>query len=227
MAKTNTKHIDCIVEHSLLNGLQNNLKHAIEYAGANVSKSDCIWQYPEIIKNNLVAKSINNINLLGKDVINISRETTDSEIVYNVSTKYDTTAVDRPNYAEESTTWTDTMSVDKVFNDLFKTILPAVRGVHAGDIITTNSDGIDNQWQNTLFNVTGIKTGLEPNAKYLRLYLTCQSEPLYIYINGAITDVTGGYNIKSSDTVSLVIDETNTLSAHISCITNDQIDSIN
>ena len=49
MSKTQHKqeHNNCIVEHSMLNGLQNNLKNAIEYAGAHVSKKDCLWEYPE------------------------------------------------------------------------------------------------------------------------------------------------------------------------------------
>jgi hypothetical protein len=43
----------------MLNGLQMNLKNAIEYVGGKVEKSDCLWEYPEIIRNSLT--SINNI----------------------------------------------------------------------------------------------------------------------------------------------------------------------
>jgi hypothetical protein len=43
----------------MLNGLQMSLKNAIEYVGGKVEKSDCLWEYPEIIKNSLT--SINNI----------------------------------------------------------------------------------------------------------------------------------------------------------------------
>lgn len=53
------QHSDCIIEQSMLNGLQVNLKNAIESVGVNVPKSHCLWQYPEIIRNNLTA--INNI----------------------------------------------------------------------------------------------------------------------------------------------------------------------
>ena len=224
---TKAKHLDCIVEDSMLNGLQKNFKHAIEYAGAKVSKSDCLWQYPEIIKNNLVAKSINNINLLGQDIINITRVPDDTEIVYNISTIYDTTDVKRPIYASHSTIWDDAMTVDDVFKDMFKNILPAVRGVHAGDITSSDENGNDvTEWNNTLFNKKGNKTGLTPDSKYLRLYLTCQDEPLYIFINGIVNDVTEGYNIKDSDTVHLNIDANNTLTAHISCISVEQINAI-
>ena len=224
----NTKHFDnCIVEQSMINGLKTNLKDAIEYAGAKVSKSECLWKYPEIIRDNLIAKSINNINLLGKDVINITKEhDNNNEIIYNISTIYDTNNIERPNYALPSDSWGDSISINTIFNDLFKNILPAVRGVYAGDMIVTSNDGIDNEWYNNLFDKKGCKHDLQPNSKYLRLYLTCQAEPLYILINSTITDVTGSYNIKSSDTVNLIIDNTNTLSAHISCITTEQINDI-
>jgi hypothetical protein len=228
MAKTH-KYSDCIVEHSMLNGLKMNLKNAIEYAGISVSNSECLWQYPEIIKNNLVAKSINNINLLGKDIIKISRTTDENEIIYNVSTVFDTKDIERPNYASASNNWSGEMSVDSVFKDLFENILPSVRGIHAGGMTKTDLNGADiNSWNNTLFNKTGNKIGLYPNANYLRLYLTCQAEPLYIFISSSITDITGGYNynISNSDTVNFNIDEENTLTAHVSCITNEQIEQL-
>lgn len=213
----------------MINGLQKNLKDAIEYAGINIQKSDCLWQYPDIIKKNLVAKTINNINLLGKDIITVSRNTTEDEIIYNISTIYDTAANKRPNYALPLTEWGDKLTVDSIFNDLFTNILPEVKGIHAGDISMTNGDGIDTKyWNNTLFNKTGSKSGLNPNSKYLRLYLTSQAEPIYIYISSAISDITGGYNIKNSDTVRFDIDENNnSISAHVECISIEQINNIN
>jgi hypothetical protein len=224
----NKEHNSCIVENSMLNGLQNNLKNAIEYAGAYVSKKDCLWEYPEIIKNKLVAKTINNINVLGNDVISISQDTEDNNIVYNISTIYNTTEIELPNYVNPSNDWEDSMSIDKVFKELFTNILPAVKGIHAGDMTATDSEGNDiKPWTNTLFNKSGNKSGLNVSSKYLRLYLTSQAEPLYILINGIVTDTTIGYNVKNSDTVDLIIDETNTLSAHISCITSEQIDTMN
>jgi hypothetical protein len=120
------------------------------------------------------------------------------------------------------------MTVDKVFDDLFANILPAVRGVHAGDMTTTDGSGTDTKtWNNTLFNMSGTKTGLQPSSKYLRLYLTCQAEPLYIYTSSAVSDLTNGYNVQNSDTVSFELNQdTMTMKAHISCITNEQINKI-
>ena len=218
----------CIVENSMINGLQMNLKEAIEHAGATVSKNDCLWQYPDIIKNNLIAKSISNINIIGKDIITITPVQTANSLVYQISTIYDTENINRPNYADTNEQWGKELSIDSIFNDLFSNILPSVRGVHAGDITTTDKNGNDTkQWNNTLFNEIGNKTNLESNAKYLRLYLTCQAEPIYILIESAISNTTGGYNIQDSDSVYFNKDDNNmTLSAHILNITKEQIDSL-
>lgn len=223
------KHFGGIIDNSMHNGLQMNLKDAIEDVGVKVPESACLWQYPEIIRNNLIAKTISGVNLLGKDVINITTASEDDKFVYNISTIYDTESISRPNYSISNDEWNKHMSVDKVFDDLFRNILPMVRGVHAGDMTTTDGAGRDTKvWNNTLFGEAGYKTGLIPSSKYLRLYLTCQPEPVYIYIESAVSDLTGGYNIIDSDTVSFLLDEENmTLTAHISCITNEQINTIN
>ena len=228
MAKIQHQHSNCIVEHSMLNGLQMNLKDAIESAGVTISKSDCLWQYPEIIRNNLIAKTINNVNFLGKDIIKVYQTTENDELIYNISTIYDTKDVKRPNYALKNNDWGELLSIDSIFNDLFKNILPEVRGIHAGDMTTTNDSGNDiKEWNNTLFNKSGNKSGLLSNSKYLRLYLTCQAEPLYILIDSDISNITCNYNVADSDTVDLKIDKTTmTLTAHVASITDEQLNTI-
>lgn len=217
-----------IINNSMHNGLQINLKDAIKDVGGIVPENACLWQYPEIIRKCLVAKTIANINLFGKDIINISTSSNDEDLVYNISTSIDTSSLSRPNYANSNTDWNTNMSADMVFADLFDNILPAVRGIHAGDMTTTDGSGNDIKlWDNTLFNKKGNKSGLLPTSKYLRLYLTSQPEPIYVFIDSAVSDLTKGYNIKDSDTVSFSVDDVNmTLSAHISCITNEQLNSI-
>jgi hypothetical protein len=90
---------------------------------------------------------------------------------------------------------------------------------------TTDIDGTDlNEWENTLFNKTGLKTGLEPTTRYIRLYLTCQAEPIFINIGNLVKEITNGYNVKSSDTVQFNINtDEGTLSAHINIIDNTQL----
>lgn len=218
-------HSTGILDNSMKNGLQINLKDAIEDAGAIVPDSACLWEYPEIIRKNLSAKTIGKINLSGKDVISISKNSENGEDIYNISTIYDTSDVKRPIYSNSESIWEDKMSVDQVFTELFDNILPGVKGVHAGDMTVTDGSGADTKrWVNTLFNKSGYKDGLIASSKYLRLYLTHQAEPLYIFIDSAVSDLTKGYNVISSDTVEFELDDINmTMKAHVAYITNEQI----
>ena len=83
-------HMGGILDNSMKNGLQINLKDAIEDVGGNVPDSVCLWEYPEIIRKQLSTKTVNKINLYGKDVINISKSSENGEDVYNICTIYDT-----------------------------------------------------------------------------------------------------------------------------------------
>ena len=222
-------HMGGILDNSMKNGLQINLKDAIEDAGGTVPDSACLWEYPEIIRKQLSTKTVNKINLYGKDVISISKSSENGEDVYNISTIYDTSNIEKPIYSNtESGIWKDEMNVDEVFDELFNNILPEVRGVHAGDMTVTDGSGTDTKrWVNTLFNKSGYKNGLIASSKYLRLYMTHQAEPLYIYIDSAVTDLTKGFNIVNSDTVEFELDNSNmTMKAHIAYITNEQITSL-
>ena len=222
-------HMGGILDNSMKNGLQINLKDAIEDVGGNVPDSVCLWEYPEIIRKQLSTKTVNKINLYGKDIISISKSSENGEDVYNISTIYDTSKVERPIYSNtESSIWKDEMNVDEVFDELFNNILPEVRGVHAGDMTVTDGSGTDTKrWVNTLFNKSGYKDGLIASSKYLRLYMTHQAEPLYIYIDSAVTDLTKGFYVVNSDTVEFELDNSNmTMKAHIAYITNEQITSL-
>lgn len=221
-------HIGGILDNSMKNGLQINLKDAIEDAGGTVPDSACLWEYPEIIRKQLSTKTVNKINIYGKDVISISKSSENGEDVYNISTIYDASNIERPIYSNTESVWKDEMNVDEVFNELFNNILPEVRGVHAGDMTVTDGSGIDTKkWVNTLFNKSGYKDGLIASSKYLRLYMTHQAEPLYIYIDSAVTDLTKGYNVVNSDTVEFELDNSNmTMKAHIAYITNEQITNL-
>jgi hypothetical protein len=84
-----------------------------------------------------------------------------------------------------------------------------------------------NEWHHSLFNQTGFKTGLEPTSRYIRLYLTCQAEPLFINIGNLVKDYTNGYNVKSSDTVEFIVDIDNSeITAHINIINDNQLEEL-
>lgn len=225
MATNRESLFDSILENSINTGLKGNLDAAITNAGVKIPKNTGLWEYPEIIRKNLVSKTVTGINILGKDVLNIDISSDGEVVTYNLSTIFDTYGIDRPNYADESNSWGKKLSIEDVFNDLFGNILPKVRGVHAGDMTVTNLSGEDtSEWNNTLFKQTGLKTGLEPTSRYIRLYLTCQAEPLYIHMGNMVKEVTNGYNVQSSDTVLMAVDDANnTITAHINVINENQL----
>jgi hypothetical protein len=58
--------------------------------------------------------------------------------------------------------------------------------------------------------------------------MTCQAEPVFINMGNVVKDLTGGYNIKNSDTVIYELNETDmTLSTHINVITDSQMNELN
>ena len=220
--------MDSVLENSINQGLKQNLKNAIEGAGVKVSSDTGLWQYPEVIRNKMAANTINGINLVGGDCIKISY-TVDNDIVnYEISTSIDSYKLNRPEWANSNNRWGKNVTVQHLFDDLFANILPNIRGVYAGDMTSTNYDGEDQKpWHHELFGVSGNKTGLKQSSRYLRLYLTSQHEPLYIHLGSYIEEITGGYNVADSDTVSFVVDDnTQKMTAHINVITREQLESI-
>ena len=222
------KLMDSVLENSINQGLKNNLNNALVDAGIKVSTDVGLWQYPEIIRNKMAVNTINGINIVGKDCIKIVHTVDNDVMNYEISTSLDTYEFDRPDWADTNSKWGKKLSVQSIFNDLFENILPAVRGVFAGDITSTDYEGNDTtDWKNEYFGVSGHKTGLKQSAQYLRLYLTSQHEPLFICMKSYIEDITGGYNVENSDTVEFIVnDKTQKLTAHINIISDEQLKSI-
>lgn len=223
-----TKHHNGVLDSSMKVGFQMNLKDAIEDCGVQVPSSLCLWQYPELIRKNLAATTISNLNLKGKDIINISTSTEDNQTVYTLSTSFDTSDIDRPNYAAADESWGKSMNVKDVLTDLFTNILPSVRGIHFGDTVDTDGAGVETEgWNNTLFNQTGSKGGLKPTSRYIRLYLTSQPEPIYIYVGSVVADITNGYDVQNSDTTNVNLDSINkVMTINVLHITDDHINGL-
>jgi hypothetical protein len=223
---------DGVLENSVNTGVKNNLASAITSVGVKIPANTGLWEYPEIIRKNLVSKTINGINIsakygIGEDVLSIEPDGTDDNgnLKYIISTVFDTKNIDRPEYAADNNKWNEKLTVKDLFDDLFGNILPKVKGVHAGDMTVTDISGDDTtEWNNTYFNKTGNKTGLEPTSRYIRLYLTCQAEPIYIHMGNLVKEVTNGYNVTSSDTVEMRVDALNSsISAHVNIINESQL----
>lgn len=226
--KPNCSNNSSIVNSSMKNGLQMNLKDALEDVGVHVSDDKCLWEYPDIIRKNLVSKTVSSINIKGKDIINISEVESDGTISYEISTSIDSSKLPRPNYSEDNANWNSEINAEELIVDLFNNILPSVRGVYYGDSTVSGPDGNDeSDWSNELFNKSGNKSGLVPNSKYLRLYLTCQAEPLYINMGNAIKDITKGYDFANSDTVEFTLNEKDmTITSHINIIPTEHIEKL-
>ena len=224
----NESLFDSVLENSINTGLKKNIDSAIANAGVKVPANVGLWEYPEIIRKNLVSKTVTGINILAGDVINIDVSSDGDVVTYNMSTVFDTYGVPRPNYANTNYKWGKKLTVEEIFDDLFDNVFPAVRGVHSGDMTVTNIEGTDTQeWYHPLFKQSGVKTGLEQTSRYLRLYLTCQPEPLFINLGNMVKEVTNGYNVISSDTVSMEVDDSsNTIAAHINIINEEQLEEL-
>lgn len=218
--------MDNILETSMVNGIEKNLKSALADVGAPVSRDTCLWQIPDLIRKSLIANTISGINLRGKGGIKIVPKTEGDITTYHISTSVNTFKLNRPEYAKDNPYWgNDDMDIQVIFDDLFENILPNVRGVLSGDMTVTDAKGNDTKhWINPSTEEMGLKGGLESHSKYMRLYLTSQSEPIFILLGPIGGELTGGYKMKSSDTVKIHIDNnTNEISAHVDIISEDLI----
>jgi hypothetical protein len=224
----NSTILDGILETSMVNGVETNIKNALTDVGAKVPNDACLWDLSDIIRKTLVANTVNGINLKGKGGIKIDVKTENDILTYTLSTNVETFKLRRPEYANSNAYFGNDMPIQLLIDDLFDNILPKVKGVHAGDVTLSDTSGKDlKQWINTYSGAAGKKDGLIPNTKYLRLYLTSQDEPIYISLGNITEDVTGGYNMKSSDTVKIVIDNNSKeITANIEIINEEEIEKI-
>lgn len=167
------------MNHVLMNKLDDELSIAIQSVGGDVSGAKGPWDYPEIIKNQLSANGSNNGSLKdytlgpGLKVEEVGGE----KILIATSGALTTCTLNPPtgsymqpihNVIEAGT------PIQKVLEDLFYEILPKMPSLYKGDVIVTNGAGSDQ------YNEEDIKSGLDPNTIYLRLYVANRQEPIYI-----------------------------------------------
>ena len=143
-----------LTEHTLINGLEENLKNAIISAGGEVPEGTCLWQYPDIIEGLGTTPGISN-NYTNN--IQLSAE------------------IDAPEWSGLDTLKEGT-SLQDLLEDLLYKVIPSIPSVIKGDIITTDSNGLD-QYAPELENYID---SLKPNTQYLRLFLVSQKDPIYI-----------------------------------------------
>ena len=172
-----------LTEHTMLNGLEENLKSAIEYAGGQIPDNTSVWMYPDIIRNQLTGPGEGGkVNLIPGDGINITQDDSGNIIISakpssNASSTENITidAIDAPEFSGIST-WSEGTILQDLLEDLFYKVIPKIPSIIKGDVIITDSNGGD-QYAPELESYID---SLRPNTPYLRLFLVSQKDPIYI-----------------------------------------------
>ena len=84
-----------LTEHTMLNGLEENLKSAIEYAGGTIPDNTCVWMYPDIIRTQLTGPGEGGkVNLIPGTGIEITQDEKGNEMEDRKSTRLNSSHVD-------------------------------------------------------------------------------------------------------------------------------------
>ena len=190
-----------LTNHTVLNGLESNLKDSIEFVGGSVPEGTCIWEFPEIIKKELTGNSVQTGHIIAGNGIKVER----TPEGYVVSADVDLTAsaeditidhIDAPSWAKglDENAWEEGTPLQKVLEDLFDNVLPNVPSVLKGDVIVTDDSGKDPFAP----ELTEYIDALDANTTYLRLFLASQETPIYI----SLKDIGGNVNLSNYYTKS-------------------------
>lgn len=198
-----------LTEHTMLNGLEENLKSAIEYAGGNIPDNTCVWMYPDIIRTQLTGPGEGTkVNLVAGNGIEINQDT-NGNIVISAKSAQSTNAediivdaIDAPEYSGIST-WPEGTILQDLLEDLFYKVIPKIPSIVKGDVIITDASGRD-QYAPDLESYVD---SLRPNTPYLRIFLVSQVDPIYISMekligiggNGGSIDLSNYYTISQID----------------------------
>ena len=173
-----------LTNHTLLNGLEENLKNSIEFVGGVVPEDTCAWQYPEIIKQQLTSNSLETGHVIAGEGIKVEKTAEGYVVSADVDLTQDAEKItidhiDAPSWARglDENAWESGTSLQKLLEDLFDNVLPNVPSVTKGDIITTDANGKDPFAPEELPEYID---ALKPSTQYLRLFLISQQTPIYI-----------------------------------------------
>ena len=181
-----------LTNHTVMNGLEENLKNSIEFVGGSVPEGTCIWEFPEVIKEQLVGNSVETGHIIAGNGIKVER----TPEGYVISADIDSTNsaedvlidhIDAPSWAKglDENAWEEGTPLQKVLEDLFDNVLPNVPSVVKGDVIVTDENAKDPFAP----DITEYIDALEPNTTYLRLFLASQETPIYISLQGLANNV--------------------------------------
>ena len=173
-----------LTNHTLLNGLEDNLKSSIEFVGGSVPEDTCIWEFPEVIKQQLTGNSIETGHVIAGDGIKVER--TEKGYVISADIEPTNTAenitidhIDAPSWAKglDENAWEEGTTLQKILEDIFDNVLPNVPSVIKGDVIVTDDEAKD---PFAPADLPEYIDALEPKTPYLRLFLASQEIPIYV-----------------------------------------------
>lgn len=173
-----------LTNHTLLNGLEDNLKSSIEFVGGSVPEDTCIWEFPEVIKQQLTGNSIETGHVIAGDGIKVER--TEKGYVISADIEPTNTAenitidhIDAPSWAKDldENAWEEGTTLQKILEDIFDNVLPNVPSVIKGDVIVTDDEAKD---PFAPADLPEYIDALEPKTPYLRLFLASQETPIYV-----------------------------------------------
>lgn len=226
-----------LTNHTVMNGLEENLRSSIEFVGGNVPEDTCLWQFPDIIKDQLTTNSIETGHIIAGEGIRIER--TEEGYVIHADIKSSNTSenitidhIDAPSWAKglDENAWETGTTLQKILEDLFDNVLPNVPSIIKGDVILTDENAKD-PFAPEFDEYIDV---LEPNTNYLRLFLASQETPIYISLksitSGINADLSNYYDKKEIDNKfdnvnDLIVNQTekiNTLEKTIETITSDK-----
>ena len=182
-----------LVEHTMLNGLEENLKNAIEMAGGEIPADSCVWDYPGIIRDQLSSGG-QVIKILPGKGIQVERDSKGNYIVSvenaDTSDNIEIDTIQAPSFAVgvEGGQWNKGTILQEFLEDLFSKVFPYVPSVKGGEIIEADEDGNDIFGYDETTGNPLVTNGLDRGNQYIRLSLASQIEPVYISLENLKTN---------------------------------------
>lgn len=182
-----------LVEHTMLNGLEENLKNAIEMAGGEIPTDSCVWDYPGIIRDQLSSGG-QVIKILPGKGIQVERDSKGNYIVSvenaDTSDNIEINTIQAPSFAVgvEGGQWDKGTVLQDFLEDLFSKVFPYVPSVKGGEIIEADEDGNDIFGYDETTGNPLVTNGLDRGNQYIRLSLASQIEPVYISLENLKTN---------------------------------------
>ena len=228
-----------LVEHTMLNGLEENLKNAIEMAGGEIPTDSCVWDYPGIIRDQLSSGG-QVVKILPGKGIQVERDSKGNYIVSvenaDTSDNIEINTIQAPSFAVgvEGGQWNKGTILQEFLEDLFSKVFPYVPSVKGGEIIEADEEGNDIFGYDETTGNPLVTNGLDRGNQYIRLSLASQIEPVYISlenlkINTDNIDLSKYYTKEEVDNkIASLIDKINEVKLNLASnyFTKDEVNDL-